>query len=116
MEEQRAIKLPFYAHLAAILLSLVLIVFILHVGSSIFIPLFFSLLIAFMLLPLTKWLERRRFSRSLAAMVAILLFVILITGVFYFLGAQIGDFSKDLPELCRYPRPASGCRAAAGLC
>ncbi len=99
MDEQQPIKLPFYAHLAAVLLSLVLIVLILREGSTIFIPLFFSVLIAFMLLPLTHWLERHKMSRGAAAAVAILLFVIFISGIFYFLGAQIGAFSKDLPQL-----------------
>ena len=99
MEDKEPIRLPFYAHLAAVLLSLVLIVLILREGSAIFIPLFFSTLIAFMLLPLVKRLERKRLPRAAAAGVSILLFVILISGIFYFLGAQIGAFSKDLPQL-----------------
>jgi predicted PurR-regulated permease PerM len=70
-----------------------------EMGKSIIIPLFFSLLIALMLLPLTSWLERRKLPRSLAAAISILLFIVFVVGVFYFLGAQIVDFSKDLPQL-----------------
>ncbi len=98
-ELQRPVRLPFYAHLAAVLLSLVLIVLIMREGSTIFIPLFFALLIALMLLPLVKWLERRKMPRGAAAGIAILLFIACISGIFYFLGAQIGAFSKDLPQL-----------------
>jgi predicted PurR-regulated permease PerM len=99
MDDQQEVKLPFYVRLACLLLSIILIVFIMHVGESIIIPLFFSLLIALVLLPITKWLERHRLPRSLAAIISILLFIIVIGSLFYFLGAQIGDFSKDLPQL-----------------
>jgi predicted PurR-regulated permease PerM len=99
MEDQQEIKLPFYARLAAILLSVMLILVIMHEGKSVIIPLFFSVLIAFMLLPLTKWLERRKLPRTISAIIAILLFVAFIGGVFYLLGAQITEFSKDLPQL-----------------
>lgn len=100
MEDLRQpIKLPFYARLAAILLSVVLIFFLLEEARVIAVPLFFSLLIAFMLLPLTKWLERRKLPRAVAAIISILLFVVLVSGIFYFLGAQITQFTKDLPAL-----------------
>src|SRR4051812_27936145 len=97
--EQQEIKLPFYARLAFLLVAVILILLIMEEGKSIIIPLFFSALISLMLLPVTKWLERRRFPPSLAAAISILLFLVFVIGVFYFLGAQIGDFSKDLPQL-----------------
>lgn len=97
--EKLEIKLPFYARLAFLLLAIMLILLIMEEGKSIIIPLFFSLLIALMLLPITKWLERRRLPASLAAAVSILLFIVFVVGIFYFLGAQIADFSKDLPQL-----------------
>ncbi len=99
MEERPPISLPFYVRLSAILISVTIILFLLHEGRSIIIPLFFSLLIAFMLLPLTKWMERRRLPRSAAAAIAILLFLIVIAGICYLLGAQIAAFAEDLPML-----------------
>ena len=99
MEENETVRWPFYARLSMVLTSVVLLLFLLHEGKSIIIPLFFSMLIAFMLLPVTKWLERRRLSRTLAAMLSILLFVVFIAGVVFFLGQQIADFSKELPLL-----------------
>jgi predicted PurR-regulated permease PerM len=92
-------KHPFYIRLAAVLISLVLILLILKEGSSLIIPLFFSLLIALMLLPFTKWLERRKIPRGFAAGIAILLFITFIAALFFFLGAQMAQFSKDLPLL-----------------
>ena len=97
--EKQAVKLPFYLRLTSVLISIVLILFLMHEGSSIIIPLFFSLLIALLLLPLTRWLESRKFSRPLSAITSILLFIIFIGGVLYFLGAQLYDFSRDLPQI-----------------
>lgn len=96
MEETRH---PFYIRLAAVLLSLVLILILMKEGSAIIIPLFFALMIAFMLLPFTKWLERKRLPRGAAAMISILVFVAFVGGLFYFLGAQMAQFSEDMPEL-----------------
>jgi predicted PurR-regulated permease PerM len=93
------IHLPFYARLALVLLSVVLILFLMAEAKSIIIPLFFSLLIAFMLLPITRWLEHRRLPRSVAALCSILIFVILVAGLVFLLGQQIADFTKDLPQL-----------------
>lgn len=99
MDERHELKLPFYARLAAILLCVALITEIMSHGKAIIIPLFFSVLISLMLLPLTKLLERWRLPRALAAIVSVLVFIVFICGVFYFLGAQIVQFSKDLPQL-----------------
>jgi len=93
------VKFPFYARLALVLLSIVLILFIMHEGSTIIVPLFFSVLIAFLLLPLAKWLERRGLPRALASLISILLLVAFLTGVIYFLVQQIVDFGRDLPAL-----------------
>ena len=64
MDERHEVKLPFYARLAAILLCVALITEIMSHGRAIIIPLFFSVLISLMLLPLTKLLERWRLQFS----------------------------------------------------
>lgn len=97
--ERPTVKLPFYLRLTSVLLSIVLILFLMHEGRSIIIPLFFSLLIALLLLPVTRWLEAHKFSRPLSAITAILLFIVFVAGILYFLGAQLYEFSRDLPQL-----------------
>ncbi|HYH55241.1 MAG TPA: hypothetical protein VD772_01435, partial [Anseongella sp.] len=57
---------------------MVLIIFLLQTAKSIVIPLFFGLLISFMLLPLTKVLEHHKFPRSLAALTTLLIFILLV--------------------------------------
>ena len=96
---EASVKLPFYVRLAMGLIIVVLTLLLMQVGSSIMIPLFFSVLIAFMLLPVTKFFERRRVPRSLSAIISILLFITVIAALFYFLGQQIVNFSQDVPQL-----------------
>lgn len=93
------IRLPFYARIAFILLAIVLTLFLLTIGKAIFIPLVFALFISVLLFPLTRFLEKLRLGRSVAAIIAILLFIVFIATVIYFLSQQIVNFSRDIPLL-----------------
>ena len=94
------VKLPFYARLAVTLLAIVLIIFILQVGKSIFIPLVFALLFSVMLYPLCRWMEiKGKMPRWLASLLSLLLFIGCIGGLIYFFAAQVISFTKDLPHL-----------------
>lgn len=93
------VRFPFYARLALVLLSIVLILFLMRQGSVILVPLFFAVLISFLLLPLCSWLERRRLPRPLAAILSLLVFIGVFGGVVYFLVQQMVAFGQDLPQL-----------------
>ena len=94
------IKLPFYARLAFILLSLVLTLFLLEQGRDIFIPLVFGLLIAILLYPVNKFFEQRlKMGRGLSAMLCIVIFMAALFGFSYLLVQQIANFTDDFPEL-----------------
>lgn len=74
--------------------------FLLEAGQVVFVPLVFSLLLAFFLYPFCKWLERRtRMSCGLAAFVAVLGFLLIISGFVYFLSFQLIGFAQDIPKL-----------------
>lgn len=92
------VKFPFYARLALTLIAVVLIIFLLAIGSSIFIPLFFALLISILLYPLTDFLERKKLGRSASAFISVLLFISFVALFVYFLALQIIGFSQDLPH------------------
>src|SRR5450432_1539218 len=93
------IKFPFYARLALTLFAIALILLFMWIGKSVLVPLFFSFLVAILLHPLAKLLERRRFPRALAAIVALLIFMVLVGGLFYFFSHQVVRLSRDLPSL-----------------
>lgn len=92
-------KLPFNARLTFTLLSIILVIYVAHIGSSIIVPLMFAMLIAIMLLPVVHRLEKWRFPRGMAAILAVLLFIIIIALIMTLLGKQMESFISDFPQL-----------------
>lgn len=94
------IKSPvsFPVRLAAILISVIAIVFVAIIGQEIIIPLVFAFLFSILLLPLAKLFERKlKFGTGAAAGVAVLLFVAGIILLFYVIGSQLSNLSQDWP-------------------
>lgn len=96
---KKAVALPFYAKATLVLLGLTLMVYIGIIGKSIIIPMFIAFLVAMLLLPITRFQENKlRFPRIVACLVSPILFLILLSGVGYFLGTQVAQFKDDIPE------------------
>ena len=93
------LKFPFYIRLAIILFTVSLILLFMWIGKSLLVPLFFSFLVAILLHPLVIFFEKRRFPRGLASIVSLLIFMLLIGGLFYFFSHQVVRLSRDLPSL-----------------
>ena len=90
------IKFPLYIKLSAILISLATIFVALYFGQEIIAPVLLSLLFAVMLRPVVGFLIKKlRFPHFIAVIFAILLFVVLFLGVFYFISMQISDMASD---------------------
>lgn len=87
---------PFYKKLAFNLLSLSLMGAILYVGQSILVPLFFSVLLATLLLPAVMFLQQNKVHRVVAILLCLLLSILVIIGVLYFLSSQMVGFFKDI--------------------
>ncbi|HSC36452.1 MAG TPA: AI-2E family transporter, partial [Chitinophagaceae bacterium] len=68
-------------------------------GKTVFIPLFFAFLVAMLLYPMCSFLEKHRFPRGVAAILAVLSFILVIGALVWFFSAQVISFSKDLPRL-----------------
>jgi len=81
------------------LLASVCIVFLLYTGRSLFIPLFFGLLIAIVLYPVCKWLEIKKLPRSLAIALSLSIVMILMAALVFLFAWQWQTFSKDIPML-----------------
>lgn len=94
------LRLPYYARLALMLLSSVLIFYGLSKGQLVFVPLVFSMLTAFFLYPVSQWLERKTgMSCGLAAFLPVLGFLLIISAFAYFLSFQLIGFAQDVPQL-----------------
>jgi len=98
----KEISLPFVAKLALVLLSIIMLGYLAILGKSLLAPLFFSLLMAFLLLPFANFLERRlKFGRSIASITAVILMIAVLYGILYFLGNQLGELWADWPLLVK---------------
>lgn len=98
----KQITLPFVAKLALVLLSIIMMGYLAILGKTILSPLLFSLLMAFLLLPLANFLEQRlKFRRSLAALTAVILMIAVIYGVVYFFALQLSELWADWPLLVK---------------
>ena len=90
-------KLAPVVHYTFLLIGMSLLVFVLHKLDGILLPLFFSALLATLLLPLVVRLERWRWPRVLAIIAALLLMVGGIVGLIMLFGSQIMDLKNELP-------------------
>ncbi|MFL5740951.1 MAG: AI-2E family transporter [Flavisolibacter sp.] len=90
-------KLAFYARIGLVLHAFLLSLLILYLGKVLFIPLFFALLVAILLYPLTRVLERK-IKKNLASILPVLLFLVFIGSIIFFFTRELGLFLKDLPK------------------
>ena len=72
---------------------------ILYFGKTLFIPFFMGLLIAMVMYPVCKWLEKKGWNRSLAIMVCLLIVAVLLSALLALLVWQLKVFSQDAPLL-----------------
>ncbi len=80
------------------LAAVVLTVTAMYFGRDIILVMMFSGLLAFLLLPMVRGMERW-LPRWVAALLGTVVIVLVVLGIFFFLGWQVSRFSKDLPML-----------------
>ncbi len=90
---------PFYQKLAYVLLSIGLIAAALYFGKELILPILFSVLLATLLLPVTRYLRRKKFPDVLSILLPVFLSIVIGAGVIFFLSSQVIGFSDDLPAL-----------------
>lgn len=95
-------QLPYYARLCIKLLLLFIIGWIAYLGKSIIVPIYFSILLAILLLPLANAIERLKIPQAMADLTAVLLAVFVIVLLIYFLSTQISSFVSDMPSIRRH--------------
>lgn len=78
------------------LLFLSLLTIALYYGREVIIPFSLAALLAMLFLPLSRKLESKGISRGFAALICLLVFLGVLTGLFALLSWQIADLSKDL--------------------
>jgi putative permease len=90
---------PFYTKLAMVLISLLAVFYIAILGREILAPMIFSLLFAFLLLPLAGFFEKElHFPRSLASIFSVIALLLFVAGLLYLIGSQVSFLAKVWPR------------------
>lgn len=78
-----------------------IIIAFLIAGRAVLMPLAVSILLTFLLLPISQKLENWKVPRALAIVISLIIAVAVIAGIFYFLYSQVQGFVNDWPELSK---------------
>jgi AI-2 transport protein TqsA len=95
--QSRELQFPLYVKAPLVLLGLALVVFTLHIASSIIFPLFFAAIFAIMLHPVEQWLIRHRVPKLLAISLTVVLGVVSLLGLLYFIYLEALQLSDQMP-------------------
>ena len=93
------IKLPKYFKVVVLLLGVILLIWLLQLFKSIFVPLAFSMLFSLLLLPLNRDLEKARVPRPLAMIISIILVVTVLGLLIWFLSSQLLSLTSELDTI-----------------
>lgn len=91
-------KYPFWLRGTVILLGLCLLFIMLSYGQFILMPLALAALLAMLLEPVSRWLEKLKMGRAIAIVLSMILVFIALAGVFSLLSLQFVQFADRLPE------------------
>lgn len=90
---------PLYVKLAFQFITIFFICYFINIAQNILIPFAFATLLAFLLLPLVQFLERKNFGRVLPILIALVVTTLIIVILIYFLSNQIALFVQDIPSI-----------------
>lgn len=94
------IKYPFFARLTFILLSLLSIGYICFIGQSIINPILMAFLFAILLRPLVYFFKSKlHFPHVIAVFIAVMIFVLVVVGIFAFISMQISEMTNDIDKI-----------------
>jgi predicted PurR-regulated permease PerM len=90
---------PLYIRILCYLLITWLVVTGLVVGRELLIPLSLGILLAFLLMPLSRLLEGKGVPKAISIILSILVMIIGLSGIVVFLSTQFLSFSEEIPLL-----------------
>lgn len=84
---------------AYFLIIMVIVFWILNVGSFIIVPLIWGIFFSFALFPLSNWLEEKRIPRGLAIVITLVLVAGIASYILYVMFNQVMNLILDVPEI-----------------
>ncbi|MBT1705707.1 AI-2E family transporter [Chryseosolibacter indicus] len=77
----------------------VLVSVVLYFGKTILIPIIFAALLAMLMAPVCRYLDKKGFKRALSSLCCILIILFTFLGILATIGGQFAAFSKDVPKI-----------------
>ncbi|MBB5693009.1 AI-2E family transporter [Muricoccus pecuniae] len=99
---------------AAMLVSAAIVVAAISYGRDVLVPLVLAVLLAFVLAPVARALQRLRLGKGLSVLAAVLIAFALIGGIFAAIGTQAADLVADLPGYAATLRAKLGALSGLG--
>jgi len=97
MTELAGFKTSFVFKTTIFLIGLIAFFAILYIAKVIIVPLIFALIIAILLQPIVRFLEKKRINRVIAIILTLLFALIIIVAITLFIGIQLNKFSDSWP-------------------
>ena len=91
-------KIPFYARVALIFISVFAFVYTMYIGQDIIIPIVYSTIFAILLNPLVNFLLRKKMSKIIAITLVVSVTLIIVIIIFYLFFSQLSMFGKSFPQ------------------
>jgi predicted PurR-regulated permease PerM len=92
-------KIPFYARVALIAISIFAFVYTMKIGQDIIVPIIYATLLAILLNPLVNFLIRKKIHKLLSISIAVSISLIVGMGLLYAISSQVSMFSESYPQL-----------------
>ncbi len=91
-------KIPFYAQVALIFISVFAFVYTLYIGQDIIVPLVYATIFAILLNPFVNLLINKKMGKITAITIIVSIALIAVMAVLYLLFSQISIFSESYPQ------------------
>ncbi|MBC7388780.1 MAG: AI-2E family transporter [Opitutaceae bacterium] len=95
----KGFKIPAYMKISHIFIAIIGGYIILDYGSDILMTFFIAMFLSFMLIPISNYLQKKRFPKWIAIVISILLAIFIISIILCFFAYQLLSLHADLPEL-----------------
>lgn len=82
-----------------ILLFLVLLFSVLHFGADFLVPVTFAIFFAFLLLPVSRWLENKGINKVFATLLSVLILVFACVAIVWLLSWQLSNMANDMDTI-----------------
>jgi predicted PurR-regulated permease PerM len=96
---ENSFKIPLYAKAALIFISGFALVFTMHIGQQIIVPILYATILAILLNPLVNYLVRKKVNRIVAISITVTVAILVVMVTLYIISSQLALFSESYPQL-----------------